>query len=56
VRPGDAIRPRHESAAPSRPHRAQEDGGAPVIGLGDHVPGFLLRPVKLRPVKVDAED
>ena len=29
---------------------------APVIGLGDHVPSFLLRPVKLRPVKVEAED
>jgi hypothetical protein len=22
---------------------------APVIGLGDHVPNFLLRPVKARP-------
>jgi superfamily II DNA/RNA helicase len=29
-----------------RPHREHE---APVIGLGDHVPDFLLRPVKARP-------
>jgi hypothetical protein len=25
---------------------------APVIGMGDHVPMFLLRPVKLKPAKV----
>jgi hypothetical protein len=56
VRPGDAARPRLENPAPSRPHRAHDDPGAPVIGLGDHVPSFLLRPVKLRPVKVEAED
>jgi superfamily II DNA/RNA helicase len=29
-----------------RPHREDE---TPVIGLGDHVPDFLLRPVKARP-------
>jgi superfamily II DNA/RNA helicase len=56
VRPGDAARPRHESAAPPRPHRAHDEASAPIIGLGDHVPGFLLRPVKLRPVKVEVED
>jgi superfamily II DNA/RNA helicase len=27
----------------------------PVIGMGDHVPMFLLRPVKLKPVKVVEE-
>jgi hypothetical protein len=37
-----------------RPRR-HEDDGPPVIGLGDHVPSFLLRPVALRPAKV-AED
>ncbi|MGA2793415.1 MAG: DEAD/DEAH box helicase [Roseiarcus sp.] len=56
VRPGDAARPRHENAAPPRPHRTHEDAGGPIIGLGDHVPSFLLRPVKLRPVKVEAEE
>jgi superfamily II DNA/RNA helicase len=38
-----------------RPRRQHEDDGPPVIGLGDHVPSFLLRPVNLRPAKV-AED
>jgi superfamily II DNA/RNA helicase len=38
----------------SRRHR-QEDDGPPVIGLGDHVPSFLLRPVVLRPAKVAEE-
>ncbi|MGA9848548.1 MAG: ATP-dependent helicase, partial [Roseiarcus sp.] len=33
--------PRREAA---RPRRDDE----PVIGLGDHVPGFLLRPVPKR--------
>ncbi len=26
----------------------REEGDAPVVGLGDHVPSFLLRPVKIR--------
>jgi superfamily II DNA/RNA helicase len=53
-RPAAQARP-----APSRrPHR--DDGAeAPVIGLGDHVPSFLLRPVRLPPAKAvpaEAED
>ena len=36
-------RPRRDAAPPRR------DDDAPVIGLGDHVPDFLLRPVKARP-------
>jgi superfamily II DNA/RNA helicase len=32
-----------------------DDDGPPVIGLGDHVPSFLLRPVVLKPRKVEAE-
>ncbi len=36
-------RPRRDAAQPRR------DDDAPVIGLGDHVPDFLLRPVKARP-------
>ena len=35
--------------------RHHEDDGPPVIGLGDHVPSFLLRPVTLRPAKVAEE-
>jgi superfamily II DNA/RNA helicase len=52
VRPGDAGRPRHDNAAPPR---ESGDSNAPVIGLGDHVPSFLLRAVKLPPIKVEAE-
>ncbi len=29
-------------------HRDSEDGGERVVGLGDHVPAFLLRPVRLK--------
>jgi len=38
-----------------RPRDRFEDDGPPVIGLGDHVPSFLLRPVSPRPVKVAEE-
>jgi len=37
-----------------RPRR-HEDDGPPVIGLGDHVPSFLLRPVPLKSAKVVEE-
>ena len=33
-----------------------DDDGPPVLGLGDHVPSFLLRPVNLKPAKVVAEE
>ncbi len=29
-----------------RPHRRDRDDGPPVVGLGDHMPDFLKRPVK----------
>jgi hypothetical protein len=32
-----------------------EDDGPPVVGLGDHVPSFLLRPVVFKPAKVAEE-
>ncbi|ARN80273.1 DEAD/DEAH box helicase [Methylocystis bryophila] len=35
--------------------RGMEDDGPPVIGLGDHVPSFLLRPVVFKPAKVAEE-
>jgi superfamily II DNA/RNA helicase len=43
--------------APRRPRR-DDDGDARVVGLGDHVPSFLLRPVRLpsKPVPAEAED
>jgi superfamily II DNA/RNA helicase len=47
--PEPALQPRH-----SRPREPVEE---PVIGLGDHIPSFLLRPTRApRPVKVEAED
>ena len=45
---------------PPRPERPRREVDAPVIGLGDHVPDFLLRPVKARarPARepIEAED
>ena len=43
--------------APRRPRR-DDEGEARVIGLGDHVPSFLLRPVRLpsKPIPAEAED
>ena len=32
--------------------RAHEDDGPPVIGMGDHVPSFLLRPVVFKTAKL----
>jgi superfamily II DNA/RNA helicase len=55
VRPGDASRPREVNATP-RSHHAPDDSGARIVGMGDHVPSFLLRAVKLPPVKVEAEE
>jgi superfamily II DNA/RNA helicase len=48
------------SADAPRRERPRREGDAPVIGLGDHVPDFLLRPVKARqrpaPEPVEAEE
>ncbi|MFZ3179434.1 MAG: DEAD/DEAH box helicase, partial [Methylocystis silviterrae] len=57
VRPpayGAPAAPRAAERRERRP-RHHEDDGPPVIGLGDHVPSFLLRPVALRPAKVGEE-
>jgi hypothetical protein len=49
----DRHAPRDEDRKPRRDDRRRdrqrddEDDGAAVIGLGDHVPAFLLRPVKM---------
>jgi superfamily II DNA/RNA helicase len=48
--------PRPERSEPHRGHQPHEDRKGPVFGLGDHVPSFLLRPVKIAPAKAEAED
>ncbi len=52
--------PRREPPALRASHPRREDAGdLPVIGMGDHVPSFMLRAVKLppaKPEKVEAED
>ena len=50
-RPQEMQRPAHDR--PSRAHSGEEQ---PVIGLGDHVPSFLLRPMKPRTQKAAVED
>ena len=51
---GQPTRFHHEPQHERRPGRFDEDQA--VVGLGDHVPLFLLRPVKLKPAKVAAEE
>jgi len=52
VRPGDS---EHMDAIPDSPRieRHRDPLDERVIGLGDHVPSFLLRPVKLRAPKIE---
>ena len=52
VRPGDTA---HMDAIPDSPRieRHRDPLDERVIGLGDHVPSFLLRPVKIRAPKVE---
>ena len=40
------------AAAPQRHHR--EEDSSPVVGMGDHVPMFLLRPTTVKPGKAPA--
>jgi superfamily II DNA/RNA helicase len=55
-----APRPSGFADPPPRAERPRREVDAPVIGLGDHVPDFLLRPVKARPrlarEPIEAED
>ena len=44
-----------EATLQRRPRRRQEEDDSPVVGMGDHVPMFLLRSVKLKSSKA-AED
>jgi hypothetical protein len=37
--------------------RRESERELPVVGLGDHIPSFLLRPARARrPAAVEAED
>jgi len=60
-RSGRSSRHEHRQARPERreearrPHHRREENDAPIVGLGDHVPSFLLRPVRPAPAKVEAE-
>ena len=50
--PDAAAQPRSHSARPGndqrRQHRQEQDEGPKVLGMGDHVPSFMLRPVRPR--------
>ena len=43
-----AAPPRERDQGSRRPRREDRDDGPPVVGLGDHVPSFLLRSVRAR--------
>jgi superfamily II DNA/RNA helicase len=61
--PRERSEPRERHRQPHGPHQHQqrphrrhhEENDPPIVGLGDHVPSFLLRPVKIAPAKVEAE-
>ncbi len=40
--------PAAPAGKPARPPRRDDDRDAPVVGLGDHIPSFLLRPARIR--------
>ena len=45
------VREPREARAPRR--REREDDGPAVVGFGDHLPGFLMRPVKVKAKRAD---
>ncbi len=40
--------PAAPAGKPARPPRRDDDRDPPVVGLGDHIPSFLLRPARIR--------
>jgi superfamily II DNA/RNA helicase len=51
-RPFGEPAPKRPTVAPSAPDRRRpDDDDSPVVGMGDHVPMFLLRPAKVKPAK-----
>ena len=54
---GSASQPvRFADPSPRRIEHPRRDNDGPVIGLGDHVPGFLLRPVPKRVRQPQAQE
>jgi superfamily II DNA/RNA helicase len=51
---GAGLPPVAAEPASRRQSRRLHEEDVPVVGLGDHVPMFLLRPVKLKPAKAAA--
>jgi superfamily II DNA/RNA helicase len=52
-------RPDRHDRSGHRSHSRDEENDRPIIGLGDHVPSFLLRPVRIAPaakVEVEADE
>jgi superfamily II DNA/RNA helicase len=45
------VREPREARAPRR--REREDDGPAVVGFGDHLPGFLMRPVRVKAKRAD---
>ncbi len=56
ARPPREERPARPTREESRPSRGDHDDDRPVVGLGDHVPSFLMRAVKLPPLKAAAAE
>ena len=44
-------RDRHQGRSDDRPRRHEQDNDAPVLGLGEHVPAFLMRPTAPKKTK-----
>ncbi|QGM47573.1 DEAD/DEAH box helicase [Methylocystis heyeri] len=53
--PVRAARPQAYGERRDRRPRNHEDDGPPVIGMGDHIPSFLLRPVVFKTAKASEE-
>jgi superfamily II DNA/RNA helicase len=52
----EAATPRSEPARQERPARGGPDrDDRPVLGMGDHVPMFMRRPVRAKPLREEAE-
>ncbi|WP_034994140.1 DEAD/DEAH box helicase [Beijerinckia mobilis] len=54
-RPGEESRKPVAASGRPRPSRSYDEDDVPVVGLGDHVPMFLLRPVRLKSSKSSPE-
>jgi superfamily II DNA/RNA helicase len=53
--PVRAARPQAYGERRDRRPRNHEDDGPPVVGMGDHIPSFLLRPVVFKTAKASEE-